>query len=152
MPSKNKKETKKPEKKAIVVPAVGNKLGEKRCCNKCNAKFYDLNKRPILCPKCGTEVDLEASAKSRRGRKKSDQNDNIPEEIEIDLVGMEEIEELEELEDDVSVVEELDEDIREEMEGDIGEIAEDSEKILEDLDDEADIIDSGDDDEPKDKD
>jgi uncharacterized protein (TIGR02300 family) len=29
-------------------------LGTKRLCANCGAKFYDLNKDPILCPKCGT--------------------------------------------------------------------------------------------------
>jgi uncharacterized protein (TIGR02300 family) len=29
-------------------------LGEKRQCQNCGAKFFDLNKDPILCPKCGT--------------------------------------------------------------------------------------------------
>jgi uncharacterized protein (TIGR02300 family) len=29
-------------------------LGTKRLCAGCGAKFYDLNKDPITCPKCGT--------------------------------------------------------------------------------------------------
>ena len=29
-------------------------LGTKRLCSGCGANFYDLNKDPILCPKCGT--------------------------------------------------------------------------------------------------
>jgi len=29
-------------------------LGTKRLCANCGAKFYDLNKDPILCPKCET--------------------------------------------------------------------------------------------------
>ena len=29
-------------------------LGIKRLCANCGAKFYDLNKTPIHCPKCGT--------------------------------------------------------------------------------------------------
>ncbi len=28
-------------------------LGTKRQCQSCGAKFYDLNKNPITCPKCG---------------------------------------------------------------------------------------------------
>jgi len=27
-------------------------LGTKRRCNSCNTKFFDLNKDPIVCPKC----------------------------------------------------------------------------------------------------
>lgn len=33
-------------------------LGTKRLCGACGAKFYDLNKSPILCPKCGTVFEL----------------------------------------------------------------------------------------------
>ncbi len=29
-------------------------LGTKRQCQSCGAKFYDLSKSPILCPKCST--------------------------------------------------------------------------------------------------
>ena len=29
--------------------------GTKRICLHCEAKFYDLTRFPILCPKCGTE-------------------------------------------------------------------------------------------------
>ena len=29
-------------------------LGTKRQCQSCGSKFYDLQKDPILCPKCGT--------------------------------------------------------------------------------------------------
>jgi uncharacterized protein (TIGR02300 family) len=29
-------------------------LGTKRLCSGCGAKFYDLNKTPIVCPKCET--------------------------------------------------------------------------------------------------
>ncbi|MEE2956016.1 MAG: TIGR02300 family protein [Pseudomonadota bacterium] len=29
--------------------------GEKRICEDCGTKFYDLRKDPIICPKCGSE-------------------------------------------------------------------------------------------------
>jgi len=32
-------------------------LGERRACAECNAKFFDLAKRPIVCPKCGFSFD-----------------------------------------------------------------------------------------------
>ena len=32
-------------------------LGEKRACPECGAKFYDLGKRPAVCPKCKTMFD-----------------------------------------------------------------------------------------------
>ncbi|MGD9846816.1 MAG: TIGR02300 family protein [Variibacter sp.] len=33
-------------------------LGTKRLCPHCGAKFYDLGKDPIVCPKCGSEVEI----------------------------------------------------------------------------------------------
>jgi uncharacterized protein (TIGR02300 family) len=34
-----------------------DKLGTKQVCPSCEARFYDLNKRPAVCPKCGEEFD-----------------------------------------------------------------------------------------------
>jgi len=33
-------------------------LGTKRLCASCGAKFYDLNKDPIHCPKCGAVYEV----------------------------------------------------------------------------------------------
>jgi uncharacterized protein (TIGR02300 family) len=41
-------------------------LGTKRLCSNCSTKFYDLNKSPIVCPKCQTIMELSAVA--ARGR------------------------------------------------------------------------------------
>ena len=38
-------------------------LGLKRACMNCGAKFYDLNRDPAVCPKCGTP--MQASAVTR---------------------------------------------------------------------------------------
>lgn len=35
-------------------------LGTKRLCANCSAKFYDLGKTPITCPKCHTVMELVA--------------------------------------------------------------------------------------------
>jgi uncharacterized protein (TIGR02300 family) len=43
-------------------------LGTKRVCPSCNARFYDLQKRPIECPKCQFSFDPEALYKQRRVR------------------------------------------------------------------------------------
>lgn len=31
-------------------------VGTKRICTNCSAKFYDLNRHPVVCPKCNTEL------------------------------------------------------------------------------------------------
>jgi uncharacterized protein (TIGR02300 family) len=33
-------------------------LGTKRLCASCSAKFYDLNKTPVTCPRCGTPFEV----------------------------------------------------------------------------------------------
>jgi uncharacterized protein (TIGR02300 family) len=41
-------------------------LGTKRLCGNCGAKFYDLSKDPIVCPKCHTVLVLAAVASRSR--------------------------------------------------------------------------------------
>ena len=55
MPAAKKKETTDPR-------------GLKRICAACGARFYDMNKRPIICPSCETEFTGEIKVKTRRGR------------------------------------------------------------------------------------
>jgi uncharacterized protein (TIGR02300 family) len=43
-------------------------LGTKRVCGSCTRKFYDVNKRPIVCPTCGTVFALPEPAPARPGR------------------------------------------------------------------------------------
>lgn len=46
-------------------------LGTKQICPHCQAKFYDLNKRPAHCPKCATEFDPDEAVRNRRVRARS---------------------------------------------------------------------------------
>ena len=48
---------------AKAVTVAKPELGSKRQCMSCGAKFYDLNKDPATCPKCGTV--FQATALSR---------------------------------------------------------------------------------------
>lgn len=43
-------------------------LGSKQICPNCQAKFYDLGRRPAHCPKCATDFDPEEAVKFRRIR------------------------------------------------------------------------------------
>ena len=40
--------------------------GTKRICQSCGAKYYDLKRTPIVCPKCGTAFDPDASLRARK--------------------------------------------------------------------------------------
>lgn len=77
-------------------------LGEKLTCSGCGARYYDLNKTPALCPKCGAEnarpkvfktKKAEAAAKPAKDepkpKKASDDDDDI-----------DDIEDIEDVEDD----------------------------------------------------
>ena len=42
--------------------------GLKRICTNCGGRFYDMNKRPIICPSCDTEFLGEIKIKGKRGK------------------------------------------------------------------------------------
>jgi uncharacterized protein (TIGR02300 family) len=42
--------------------------GTKRNCQSCGARFYDLRRSPIECPRCGTIFDPETLVRARRPR------------------------------------------------------------------------------------
>jgi len=46
---------------------VKAELGTKRTCPSCAARFYDLMKNPIVCPKCGQTFIAEALLPSKGG-------------------------------------------------------------------------------------
>ncbi len=50
------------------MAAKTNERGLKRICADCGIHFYDLEKRPIICPGCSEEFTGEIKIKSRRGR------------------------------------------------------------------------------------
>ncbi len=66
-------------------------LGSKRQCQSCGAKFFDLNKDPILCPKCGTTFQVVAlSRAAARAAAVDDDDDAEPEVVGAELVSLEE--------------------------------------------------------------
>lgn len=77
--------------------------GMKRICPTCNARFYDMHRQPIVCPKCTTTFDPEALVKKRRGRPPAAETKPLPlapgldEALDLDLV--EELAPLEESDD-----------------------------------------------------
>ncbi len=85
-------------------------LGAKRQCQNCGAKFFDLNKDPIVCPKCGTVFQ---GAARPRAAAKEDEKDVEPTLAGVDVVSLDEVEAGEE-----KVVETVAEDIDVEDGGD----------------------------------
>lgn len=50
------------------MSAAADIRGLKRICTSCETRFYDMNKRPVVCPSCGTEFSGEPKVKSRRSK------------------------------------------------------------------------------------
>src|SRR5687767_10999378 len=82
----------------------------------CGAKFYDLNRSPILCPKCGTvfqaaalsRVAAPAAARAARAAPVPEEEDTELEAAGPEIVSLEEVEAAEEekdlpVDDDVEV-------------------------------------------------
>ena len=72
-------------------------LGTKRHCGSCGAKFYDLGKTPILCPKCGSVFEVAVvNVSSRRETPKAPVvvPETVVEELpapDVDIVSLDEV-------------------------------------------------------------
>ncbi len=90
--------------------------GLKRICLNCSMRFYDMDKRPIICPSCSTEFTLEEKVK-KRGRPAAEdkpvkqvvakkpaaeeEDDEIAEiDADDDFVSLEDVDEDDDLDDD----------------------------------------------------
>jgi uncharacterized protein (TIGR02300 family) len=116
------------------IPKVAKpELGSKRQCQNCGVKFFDLNRDPILCPKCG--ATFQPPALSRAAARAAAADD---EEVELPEAGAEivSLEEADATDEKVAAV--VDDDV------DLGDdVADDTflEEEEEDNDDVADLID-----------
>jgi uncharacterized protein (TIGR02300 family) len=63
-----------------ITPLAKPELGSKRQCQNCGAKFFDLNRDPILCPKCGATFQPPAlSRAAARAAAAEDEEAELPE-------------------------------------------------------------------------
>ncbi|HYZ35074.1 MAG TPA: TIGR02300 family protein [Crenalkalicoccus sp.] len=95
-------------------------LGLKRVCVACGTKFYDLNRSPAICPKCGTEQPADQPRLRRPGGGSAPAEDKVKKraplpEAEAEEVDLEEVE-AEEAVEDVEELEDEGEDIGGEIE------------------------------------
>ena len=71
-------------------------LGAKRQCQACAAKFFDLNRDPIICPKCGT-VFQGAPMRAERASAKDEESEDEPANAAgVEIVSLDEVEAAEE--------------------------------------------------------
>jgi uncharacterized protein (TIGR02300 family) len=110
--------------------------GSKRICPSCGARYYDLLREPVICPKCATPFDAEAFLKSRRSRPAP------PVEKELEPVGADEIDAEVETEEAEAPEEEEEEAVplEEAEEEEDEELLEDASELGEDEDDMAEVI------------
>ena len=103
-------------------------LGSKRQCQSCGAKFFDLNKDPIVCPKCGTV--FQVTAVTRGASRAAVVDDDAEQEVSgAELVPLEEADGGDEkvaavVDDDIEIEDDAgDETFLEEEEGDPDDVA-----------------------------
>jgi uncharacterized protein (TIGR02300 family) len=123
--------------------------GTKRICLSCGARFYDLQRSPIVCPACGAVFDLEVAGRARRARPAArsavtaDVEEAVVDETELAVVAEGDLDETEaELDEDTELADEGDEDDQERL-------IEDASELGEDEDDVGEVIDGVDEDEAR---
>ena len=65
-------------------------LGGKRQCQNCATKFFDLNKDPIICPKCGSLFVVAAGGRASARAAVADDDEAEADPAAVDLVPLEE--------------------------------------------------------------
>ena len=65
-------------------------LGAKRQCQACGAKFFDLNKDPVVCPKCGTS--FQGAPRARVATKEDEEDTELVAPAGVDMVSLDEVE------------------------------------------------------------
>ena len=99
-------------------------LGLKRQCLSCGAKFYDLNRDPIVCPKCAavfqaaalTRAPPPVAARAREVEEETEVEPAGPEIVSLEEVEASETEKEGAVEDDVDIAETADDTFLEEEE------------------------------------
>ena len=67
-------------------------LGSKHQCQNCGAKFFDLNKDPIVCPKCGTVFLFQGAARARAPAKPEEEETELATPAGVEVVSLDEVE------------------------------------------------------------
>ena len=68
---------------------VKPELGSKRQCLSCGTKFFDLNKTPILCPKCGAVFQATQPSRAAQRAAAAEDEDSVEPEAGAEVVSLE---------------------------------------------------------------
>lgn len=71
--------------------------GGRHICYKCGARFYDMKKEPVLCPKCGADQVKAPPKMSTGSPARARVRAVLPEEVDVDDRPDEDFEEIEEI-------------------------------------------------------
>jgi uncharacterized protein (TIGR02300 family) len=77
-----------------LIAVAKPELGTKRQCQNCGAKFFDLNKDPIVCPKCGTV--FQGAPRARVAAKAEEEDTEVATPAGVEVVSLDEVEASEE--------------------------------------------------------
>ncbi len=112
-------------------------LGTKRLCDSCEAKFYDLNRDPIVCPSCGAQFVLDGEAKpeskpavAKPAEKPAAKDDEEDDDDDVEIVSLEDVEEDDDDDEDIPEIEdvEIDDEDETKLEGEDDTFLEDDEE------------------------
>jgi uncharacterized protein (TIGR02300 family) len=67
-------------------------LGSKHQCQNCGAKFFDLNKDPIVCPKCGTVFQPVALRARPAAKAEEEEDTEVATPAGVEVVSLDEVE------------------------------------------------------------
>ncbi len=67
-------------------------LGNKHQCQNCGAKFFDLNKDPIVCPKCGTVFQGAPRARAAAKAEEEEEDIEVVAPAGVEVVSLDEVE------------------------------------------------------------
>jgi len=74
------------ERRSVAKP----ELGTKRLCPSCGSKYYDLDRNPIVCPKCGTVFTAAAVQLRAKAAPIEEEEVEVEESLPVDFVSLEE--------------------------------------------------------------
>ena len=65
-------------------------LGAKRVCQDCGTKFFDFNKDPVTCPKCGAAVQVAPPPKAAARAARVEEDEAVADPAGAEIVPLEE--------------------------------------------------------------
>jgi len=108
--------------------------GTKRTCGSCGARFYDMRRQPIVCPKCGALYEDEAPPRPRRAKPAPPEKKPKPAPVAEEAPDLEEAADLEGADLDETRLDGDDDDKTEDMIEDASDLGEDDEDMAEVID------------------